>query len=43
MRDNKLVACSTWHKLLSRGVAPAGSRAAGDSVLVNNWLIDDMT
>lgn len=32
---------STWRELLSRGVAPAGSRAAGDCELVNNWPIGD--
>lgn len=42
LRDNKLVAYNTWRKLLSRGVAPAGSRAAGGSELVNNWVIDGM-
>lgn len=41
MTDNNLK-LHTWSKLLSRGVAPAGSRAAGDFELVNNWLIDGM-
>lgn len=41
MRDNELHT-QAWHKLLSKGMAPAGSRAAGKSALVTNWPIGDM-